>query len=127
MVAVASTILRSPSRFWKPLKLGLSLSQDQDKAWHTYVTTDDDRYTVDVKLTAVNPFLFKPKWYEGIGASVGLGMGTNQSGLGALVSVGLNYKIRQFTVGPNVWLGINSTVDKYYGIMFEARPFEKIR
>lgn len=131
VVRVDGWTITNPAQSWvrlspgKPLRLTLAVSQDKDKAWHTYVTTDDDRFGVDIHLAAVNPYLFKPHWYEGIGITTGLGVGSNQSGLGALVSVGLNYKLRQFSFGPAVWFGINGTVDKYYGLTFEWRPFEK--
>ena len=124
--------LTNPPESWlrlnpgKPLTLNVSLAQAQDKTWHSYVTSDSNDITVDVKVAAVNPYIFKPHWYEGIGVNIGLGGGTNQSGAGALVAVGLNYKIKQFTVGPNVWFGINNVVDKYYGLTFEWRPFEKV-
>jgi hypothetical protein len=69
--------------------------------------------------------VLQPKWYEHIGVAVDLGAGTNQSGVGALVGLGLNYQFMQFTLGPHVWLGLNNTVDKYYGISFEWRPFQR--
>lgn len=132
-VKVDGWTLTNPPQSWvklspgKPLKLSLSIAQDKTGAWHSYATSNDPLVGVDISLTAVNPYLFKPKWYEGFGLLIGLGMGTNQSGLGALVQVGLTYKIKQFTVGPAVWLGLNNVVDKYYGVTFEWRPFEKIR
>ena len=125
--------MTNPPQSWvrlsqgRPLKLSLSISQDKDRAWHAYSTVDDPNFAVDIKLTAVNPGIFKPKWYEGFGIMAGLGVGTNQSGLGAMVQLGITYKLRQFTFGPAVWLGLNDSVDKYYGIVFIGNPFEKDR
>ena len=122
-----------PAQSWvrlsqaRPLKISLSISQDKGRAWHAYSTVDDPSFGVDIGLTAVNPGIFKPKWYEGFGIMAGLGVGTNQSGLGAMVQLGITYKLRQFTFGPAVWLGLNDSVDKYYGIVFIGNPFEKDR
>lgn len=133
VVKVDGWTMTSPAQSWvrlspgKPLRLGVSVAQARDGSWHTYTTLDDDRFGVDIHLSAVNPYLFKPHWYEGIGVTTGLGIGNNRSGLGTLVSVGINYKLRQFSFGPAIWLGVSDVVDKYYGLTFEWRPFEKNR
>jgi hypothetical protein len=130
-IGVDGWTLTNPAQAWvrvkqnRPLKLTLAISQDKDKAWHTYATSSEENVGVDIQVTAVNPFLLQPKWYEKIGIGIDLGMGTNQAGLGALVGVGVNYQFMQFTMGPHVWLGINNTLDKYYGLTFEWRPFQR--
>jgi hypothetical protein len=130
-IGVDGWTLTNPPQAWvrvkqnRPLRLTLALSQDKDKAWHTYTTSSEENIGVDIAVTSVNPYLLQPKWYEKIGIAVDLGAGTNQSGIGALVGVGLNYQFMQFTLGPHVWLGINNTVDKYYGLSFEWRPFQR--
>jgi hypothetical protein len=131
LVTVDGWTMTNPPQSWirlnpgKPLTLTVSVAQDKDKAWHAYTTVDDPNFGVNIKLAAVNPYMFKPHWYEGFGVSTGLGVGSNSTGLGALVSVGINYKLRQYTFGPAIWLGINNVVDKYYGLTFEWRPFEQ--
>lgn len=123
--------LTNPPQAWirvsqgRPLKITLALSQDKEKKWHTYATSSEENIGVDISVTSVNPHMLSPKWYENIGIVTGLGVGTNQSGLGALFSVGLNYRIKQFSIGPQVWLGLNDVVDKYYGVNFEYRPFQR--
>lgn len=130
-IGVDGWTLTNPPQAWvrvkqnRPLKLTLAISQDKDKAWHTYATSSEENVGVDIQVTAVNPFLLQPKWYEKIGVAIDLGMGTNRGGLGALAGIGLNYQIKQFTIGPHIWLGINDVVDKYYGITFEWRPFQR--
>ncbi len=130
-VKVDGWTLTKPPQAWvrvsqgRPLKLTLALSQDSARAWHTYATSSEENIGVDIQVTAVNPYILQPKWYEKIGIAIDLGMGTNRGGLGALAGLGLNYQIKQFTIGPHVWLGINDTVDKYYGIAFEWRPFQR--
>lgn len=130
-IGVDGWTLTNPPQAWvrvkqnRPLKLTLAISQDKDKAWHTYATSSEENVGVDIQVTAVNPLLLQPHWYEKIGIAIDLGMGTNRGGLGALAGIGLNYQIKQFTVGPHIWLGINDVVDKYYGLTFEWRPFQR--
>lgn len=132
-VKVDGWTMTNPPQSWvrlgpgKPLRVNVSVSQDKDKAWHAYATSDDPNVGVDIALAGVNPQVLAPKWYEGFGIEIGLGAGTNQSGVGALVALGITYKLKQFTFGPMVWLGINQVVDKYYGLSFTWRPFEKVR
>lgn len=130
-IKVDGWTLTNPPQAWvrlspgKPLKLTLAISQDASKAWHTYATSSDPNIGVDIAVTAVNPYVLQPHWYENIGVVVDLGAGTNQSGVGALLGVGLNYRFLQFSLGPHVWLAMNSVVDKYYGLSFEWRPFQR--
>lgn len=130
-IGVKGYTLTNPAMAWvhvqqnRPLKITLAVSQDKEKKWHTYATSSEENVGVDVEVTAVNPYLLQPKWYENIGLSVALGGGTNAQGGAALIGLGLDYKIKQFTVGPGVWLGISDRVDKYYGINFSWRPFQK--
>jgi hypothetical protein len=130
-IKVDGWTLTNPPQAWvrltqgRPLKLTLALSQDSDKAWHTYATSSEDNIGIDIQVTSVNPYVLQPHWYEHIGVAVDLGAGSNQSGLGALVGLGVNYQFKQFTLGPHVWLGLNNVVDKYYGLSFEWRPFQR--
>lgn len=109
----------------RPLKLNVAVTQAKDKSWHAYVTSSEEDISVDVVASAVSPQILAPKWYENIGITTGIGIGTNSAGLGALVSLGVNYRFRQFSLGPQFWLGINKNVDKFFGVSFEWRPFQK--
>lgn len=109
----------------RPLKVTLAISQDKNKVWHTYTTSSEENVGVDIQLTGVNPTVLLPKWYENIGITTSLGIGTNASGLGAMLGFGLDYAFKQFALGPAIWLGLNDHVDKYYGINFTYRPFKK--
>lgn len=130
-IKVDGWTITNPPQAWvrltqgRPLRLTLALAQDEAHAWHTYVTSSEQNMQVDVQVSSVNPYLFQPKWYENIGVDIDLGAGTNQSGLGALFGAGLSYRFMQFSLGPHVWLGLNDRVDRYYGVTFEWRPFQR--
>lgn len=130
-IGVKGYTLTNPPDAWvhvqqnRPLKVTLAISQDKQKVWHTYATSSEDNVGVDIQLTGVNPYLLKPKWYEGIGITTDLGVGTNAGGVAALVGLGVNYKIKQFTFGPSMWIGASDRIDKYYGLNFTWRPFER--
>jgi uncharacterized coiled-coil protein SlyX len=130
-VRVDGWTLTSPPQAWvrltqgRPLRLTLAVSQDAQKVWHTYATSSEENVSVDIRVTSVNPYVLQPRWYEHIGLAVDLGVGTNQGGVGALVGLGANYQFMKFTLGPHIWLGINDRVDRYYGIQFEWRPFQR--
>lgn len=109
----------------RPLRVTLALSQDKDKVWHTYVTSSEENVDADVTVSAVNPYFSKKSWYENIGFSTALGVGTTDRGAGVLLGFGLDYRLNQFNFGPMVWIGITNTVDKYFGANFTWRPFEK--
>lgn len=130
-IGVDGWTLTNPAQAWvrvkqnRPLKITLAMSQDSNKAWHTYASSSEDNVGIDIQVTAVNPNVLQPKWYENIGLLTSVGGGTNQMGGAFLVGEAITYKFRQFTLGPSIWLGINNRVDKYYGLVFEWRPFQK--
>lgn len=125
-IAVSGYTLTDPAESWlkveqlKPLKLTVAVSQDKSGAWHSYVTTDDDNTTVDIAVTAVNPYLLEPKWYESIQLNSFLAAGP-----GLLAGVGASYRFGRFDVGPAVFITTASGFSPYYGATFTWRPFQK--
>lgn len=109
----------------KPLGVTLALSQDAAKAWHSYVTSDDPNTTVQINVSAVNPYVLEPKWYEKIEFNATLAGGEAGTGFGLLAGLGISYKIKQFTVGPAVFVGVSDRLDKYVGVNVGWRPFEQ--
>ncbi len=109
----------------RPLRLSLTISQDKDKRWHTYTTSSEENVGVDIALTAVNPWILKPKWYEKVHVDMGLASGTVMDASAALVSLGLGYRIGEFEVGPAVWFLLTDKVDRLYGANLSWRPFQR--
>lgn len=109
----------------KALMITLAISQDATGAWHSYVTSNDDNTTVDIKLAGVNPHILEPHWYEKLQLNLALAGGSTSTGFGVLVGAGVSYKISQFDIGPAVFVGIGSTVSPYFGATFAWRPFQK--
>jgi hypothetical protein len=109
----------------RPLQITLAVSQDASGAWHSYATSNDENSAVDIKLAAVNPYLLEPRWYERIQFNAMLAGGNAGSGFGVLVGAGASYRMKQFDLGPAVFLTISDRIDKYFGATFTWRPFEK--
>jgi hypothetical protein len=85
----------------RPLKLSLIVSQDDSGAWHTRTTSSEDNVNVQIDLAAVDPKILEPRWYEGIGFVLDVGMGSQ-----FLAGAGVTYKIGRFELGPKAWFGI---------------------
>lgn len=107
----------------KPLKVTVAVTQDKNKQWHGYLTTSDSNTEAEISVSAVNPYVLAPKWYENIGFSATIAGGTTTSGFGALVGVGASYRVKQFEIGPAVFVGINLTPSVYFGGSVLWRPF----
>ena len=121
--------LTNPPEAWihiqqnRPLKLSVAITQDAQKAWHSYVTSSEENVSADIQISGVNPFILDKKWYENIGVSVSAAVGTTDAGAGGLLGVGLTYKISKFEVGPSVYVTISNRVDKFFGASFIWHPF----
>lgn len=130
-IGVNGWTLTDPAEAWikveqlRPLKLSMTISQDKDGAWHTRTTSSEENVGVDIAVTAVNPYLLDPKWYEGIGVKLDLAGGSTNAGFGFLAGAGVTYRIKQFEVGPSVWVAISDRVDKYFGGTLVWHPFQK--
>lgn len=106
----------------RPLKLSVVVSQDKDGTWKTSTTSSEENFQIDIGLSAVNPYMLEPKWYEKIGLQAEIAAGS-----GILVGVGATYKIGKFQVGPKVWGAMNwdLTPRGYAGVTLGWNPFER--
>ena len=133
MIGVSGYTLTDPAEAYvkveqlKALMLTLAITQDASGAWHSYVTSNDDNTAVDIKIAGVNPHILEPKWYEKIQIGASLAGGSGTGGFGFLLGVDATYKIKQFDVGPAVFvtLGAGTTVTPFFGAKFNWRPFER--
>jgi HAMP domain-containing protein len=110
----------------KPLKLATVVTQQKDGSWRSYVTSSDSNVSFDIGVSAVNPLVFEPSWYEKLKLHLDLGVGSALIG-----GIGASYQIGQFDFGPTVWfVGVRGSDDKYvggtaFGLNFSWAPFKK--
>ena len=104
----------------RPLKLTVTVSQNDKGAWSSRTTSSEENVQVDITLAAVNPYMLEPKWYENIGISAELGAGT-----GFLAGVGATYKIGKFEVGPKGWFTVTGPVSGFVGAQLLWHPFAR--
>lgn len=105
----------------KPIKVTMGLAQDKDGEWHTYMTSSSEDVKLNIGITAVNPYIFKPKWYEKIRVNADVGLGS-----GILTGVGASYQLGQYQVGPKFWTTVNGEgVHGFIGANFNWAPFSK--
>jgi cell division protein FtsL len=109
----------------RPLKLTVASAQDKTGAWHTYVTSSETNVQADIVVSAVNPYLEEPKWYEKLALRGDLGVGSTSAGAGVLFGLGATYEVGRFDVGPAAWLTVTDRVDKYLGVMVGYHPFQR--
>lgn len=109
----------------RPLKLTLTVSQNSDGTWTSYATSSDENTQIDIGLSAVNPYSFSPRWYEKIGISGGISIGTDLSGLGLLSSLSLSYRLQKFSLGPKIDVLLTDRVSKFYGFQMTWYPFAR--
>lgn len=112
----------------KPLKLTTAVTQQPDGSWRTYVTSSDANVSFDIGVSAVNPLVFEPHWYEKIKVHLDLGVGS------ALVGgVGASYQVGQFDFGPTIWYtAVKDSNQNYvggtaFGLNFSWAPFKSSR
>jgi len=110
----------------KPLKLTTAVTQQPDGSWRTYVTSSDANVAFDIGLSAVNPLIFEPHWYEKIKVHLDLGVGSALLG-----GVGASYQVGQFDFGPSLWYTAVKDANQNYvggtafGLNFSWAPFKK--
>ena len=104
----------------RPLKLTLAISQDENKLWHTYVTSSEENMVADISLSGVNPWLGNIHWYERLSITGTVAAnGTNN----ALAGVGAGLDIAQFTVSAMGYLPTGVGLNPMYGLGLTWRPF----
>jgi hypothetical protein len=111
----------------RPLRLTLVITQLEDKSWRTYAASSEDDVSIDIKLSAVNPYLLERKWYERIGFNAYLGGGTVAASAGAILGVGVTVDFSKFSLGPALWFSTTGLSDRFYGVSFTYRPFQRDR
>ena len=110
----------------KPLKLTTAVTQQPDGSWRTYITSSDANVVFDIGISAVNPLVFEPHWYEKIKVHLDLGVGSALIG-----GVGASYQVGQFDFGPSLWYTAVKDKDQNYvggtafGLNFSWAPFKK--
>ena len=105
----------------RPLKLTLAVSQDAQGLWHTYTSSNEDNMEADIALSAVNPYLTSPKWYERISVSAAVAGG----GSGVMAGIGLGVDIGQFTPSIMIFDHSSNLTSPLYGLNLAWRPFKK--
>lgn len=127
-IGVEGYTLTDPPFAWvkiqqnRPLKVSMAISQDKNRRWHTYATSSEENVSVEIELTAVDPWVLKPKWYEKIGLETNVGGG--ESGL--ILGTGLTYNTGQFKLGPMAWMTVGSGEPrKYFGASVTWHPFAR--
>lgn len=111
----------------RPMRLTLAITQMEDRSWRAYAASSEDDVSIEVKLSAVNPYLLERKWYERIGFNAYLGGGTIGIEPGALLGVGISVDFSKFSLGPMVLFSTTGLSDRFYGVSFTYRPFLRSR
>ncbi len=104
----------------RPLKLALALTQQRDRSWRTLVASSDPNVAVDIGITAVNPLILEPRWYEKLRVHLDLGAGD-----GVLAGAGASYSFGRFDLGPSVWATTLGGGSKFYGLNLSWAPFKR--
>lgn len=106
--ATGHTLTDPPQAFLKleqvdPLKLTVSVAQNKDKTWSTFVTTSDSNLDVKVDLAGVNPLVISPKWYQRIWMDVGAAALGDPAGY-----LGLSWRGDRMSVGTMCYASAGS-------------------
>lgn len=108
-----------------PLKFTVAMAQDKQKAWHAYVTSSVTDLNADIAVASVNPFMDDEKWYERLGATADVGLGTTPSGAAALAGVGVSLELNKFEFGPHVWVLTTDRFNTVYGATLTWHPWKR--
>lgn len=103
----------------RPFELTVALVQAHDGSWSTVVGSSDD-LEVDLSLSAVDPYVFRRRWYERLSVD-----GTVALGDGLLATVGFAYDVGNISIGPLYGVVIDGAVGQYLGASVSWRPFER--
>lgn len=129
-VGVKGYTLTNPPIAWlrvqqnRPLFLTMGLTQRPDGGWDTLVSSSEENVQVDVKVSAVNPFILVKKWYEKISVDTGLQVQWNSMS----PYVGLSYPVGPVSVSGGLWGDTENRDVGWYGtINYSWHPFERKR
>jgi hypothetical protein len=104
----------------EPLKLTLVVTQNKDLGWKTYVASSDSNVAVEIAQATVNPYINRPKWYEGLKLHMDLGVGD-----GVLGGFGASFQMQQFDIGPTIWGTTAGGGSTFYGLNLSWAPFKR--
>jgi hypothetical protein len=99
--ATGHTLTDPPEAFLKleqimPLVLTLTMAQNRDETWTTYVTSSDENVNVEINVAGVNPLILKEKWYRRFWLDLGAII-TGDPG----ARIGLRYQFDRFSFGAD--------------------------
>lgn len=118
--------ITSPPETWisveqnRSLQLLVVLTQTEDKAWNATATSSEDNVEIDIKLSSINPYIIRKKWYEKINFDSSLGWNEE-----FFAYVGTSYR---FDFGLELSAGYSGYVDRVAPQLFinySWRPFEQ--
>lgn len=106
----------------RPLVLTTTITQGRDKQWSTYVTSSEENISADIKIAAVNPYLFETKWYEKISIDVG----SNISAYGLYPYVGTSYPFGPLSLSAGLSASpADQSVSWYTSFNYSWAPFSR--
>ena len=99
--ATGHTLTDPPQAFLKleqvvPLVLTMTMAQNRDETWSTFVTSSDPNVDVKINIAGVNPLILKEKWYQRLWLEAGATFLGDPAG-----RLGLHYQFDRFTVGAD--------------------------
>jgi len=125
-IGVEGYTLTNPAYAWvrvqqnRALQLVLTLSQRKDGGWNTHVASSEDNVGVDIQLSAVNPYLFRGKWYAKLSVDIGMQIDSSM-----FPYVGLSYVFDNgIYLSAGAW-GTDQEVGPYGTIGYSWRPFAR--
>lgn len=104
----------------RPLSISLAVVQGKDGGWRTYATSSEDNVAVDIEVSAVDPLVLSPRWYE----SIGLSLSGGSDGSSVLAGVGVSYRFGSFEAGPTAWVLTGDGSSVLYGASLTWSPFK---
>ncbi len=112
--------------FVRPLRLTLSVVQQRDLSWRTYVVGDYPGLNIDSIEAAVSPWAREPEgraWYENI--VLGMNIATTPKLSAMSSNLYVLYDFDTFAVGPTVGVSVADGVGTFYaiGATLQFRPF----
>lgn len=98
--------LTDPAQAWleidqvMPLRLKIALTKNRDGTYSTLVDSGTTEVDVDIKVSAIDPKVFDPKWYQRLWLELGADFYGDKAG-----RVGLSYRWSRWSLGASCTLG----------------------